>query len=485
VSNENNQPAPDAVSRRKGVERAIVEYGPYTRRLCFRLLDDREDGKDMAQDILITAWKVWSGQGLPKNPEAWLNVVSRNRAIDYWKKRQRAPKLSDEDLDLLEIPGVDSSSPRLAVDGNQFLERVRCMLDKNTAEHFDLYLGKLFYDWEDSQIALKLGLSPAAGRAKIRRVEEAVAKRVEVLRLIDPPGTGTNRCSVPQEEFVRLGSRESPALYTAVRKHLRDCNLCDDRRKESGLLADGVLPVLPLLAPPQSLLERLAKLTVPAKSVAAACVAAASLTLFFMLKPIPEAPPLPPVAHDLPRPEAEPKSTAPSSTAAAPSTSTQLAGQASGAPSSETSTRTSGATTEPAVPSPGEPVPPPGETSAPSTPGERGDRGPAVVGAQIDRRRVVVAETHPCCGEHEYAEVEVVDAEAASVEIGFSGHDRSFSRALKGDPRGRVFKGHLGPFTDASFRGRYTLVIRVVARDGSMTSTPFDSFEVVSCRRSG
>lgn len=482
VSNKKHLPALDAAGG-KHVQRAIGQHEEYLRNRCLHLLGNREDAEDMAQEILITAWGSWAEHGLPEKPEAWLNVVSQNRAKDYWRKQAREPEFSDEDLDLLDIACADSSSTRLAVDGNQFLERVRRMLPERTAKHFDLYLGKLFYQWDDDQIALKLDVSSGAARGRLGRVRKAVAERVEVLRLIDHPGTGTNGCLVPQEEFKKRKSRESPELYTAVREHLKTCDPCRVRSKESGPLAEGVLPVLPLLAPQQSLLDRLAKVTVPAKSVAAACVAAASLTLFFMLRPIPEAPPLPPVAYDLWQPEVEPKSTAPSSTAAAPSTSAQ---PTSGAPSAENPTRTSEGTIEPVVPSPGGAVPPPGKTSTPSTPAKRGDRGPAVLGAQIDRRRVVVAETHPCCGEHEDADVEVVvDAEAASVEIGFSGHGRSFSRALKGDPTGRVFTGHLGPFSDASFRGRYTLVIRVVAHDGSMTTTQFDGFEVVSCPRSG
>jgi RNA polymerase sigma factor (sigma-70 family) len=156
----NNDPAPDGVSRREDAEQAVAEYEKYSHIRCLRLWGNREDAKDMAQELLIEALESWREKGVPENPGAWLNVVSRRRAIDYWRKRQHEPEFSDEDLDLLEASSADSSSTQLVVDGNQFLTRVRRMLPERTAKNFDLYLEKGFYEWDHDQIALKLNVSP-------------------------------------------------------------------------------------------------------------------------------------------------------------------------------------------------------------------------------------------------------------------------------------------------------------------------------------
>ncbi|MCK8479772.1 RNA polymerase sigma factor [Psychroserpens algicola] len=57
-----------------------------------------EDAEDIVQETLFTAFQNWSFNGIPKNPEAWIFVVAKNKAINFLKKES---KKSNIDIDLL------------------------------------------------------------------------------------------------------------------------------------------------------------------------------------------------------------------------------------------------------------------------------------------------------------------------------------------------------------------------------------------------
>ncbi|WP_410636505.1 RNA polymerase sigma factor [Amycolatopsis sp. cmx-4-83] len=456
------------------VERVLAEQEKDLLAWCSKRLKNQHDAEDLGQDTLLKAFENWSESGIPPNPQAWLRLVAQRLLIDGSRKAQRGMEFSAEDVELREIPRDEWLSTRLAMDGSQFLERVRAMLDQRSAKHFDLYLGKLVHDWSNDQIARKLGISAEATRGRLKRAGKAVAQRVEALCLIDYPGTGANHCSAPQAEYRRRGSQESPQLYAAVRTHIARCSRCSERRTKLGPLMGRILTIPVLMAPPKPVRAWLTK-AVSAKTAAAVCATSVSLMLFFALKPVPELPP-PAVAQELTHSSTEPPSTEPTPTGTmSAATSAPPSETTSGALPKETSASSAGASAGPA----------PVTTPAPATTANRGDRGPSVLTAKIDRRQVVVEQNHSGRDEKTWAEVDVVvDAEAASVEIGFSGNGRSFGQPLQGDPSGIAFTGRLGPFSDESFRGDYTLVIRVVARDRSVTTTRFGRFVVTSCRRS-
>lgn len=52
------------------------------------------------QEAFVEAWQVWTRDGVPDRPGAWLSTVARNRALDRWRRSQvEASKLKLLDLD--------------------------------------------------------------------------------------------------------------------------------------------------------------------------------------------------------------------------------------------------------------------------------------------------------------------------------------------------------------------------------------------------
>ena len=55
-----------------------------------RMVGDLGRAEDLAQDALLEALRSWPRTGIPRNPAAWLTAVGKRRAIDAWRREERA-----------------------------------------------------------------------------------------------------------------------------------------------------------------------------------------------------------------------------------------------------------------------------------------------------------------------------------------------------------------------------------------------------------
>jgi RNA polymerase sigma factor (sigma-70 family) len=55
-----------------------------------RMVGDLGRAEDLAQDALVEAMQSWPRTGIPRNPAAWLTSVAKRRAIDAWRRDERA-----------------------------------------------------------------------------------------------------------------------------------------------------------------------------------------------------------------------------------------------------------------------------------------------------------------------------------------------------------------------------------------------------------
>jgi RNA polymerase sigma factor (sigma-70 family) len=53
-----------------------------------RVVRDVGLAEDLAQDALVSALEQWPGDGIPRNPGAWLMAAAKNRAIDQFRRRK-------------------------------------------------------------------------------------------------------------------------------------------------------------------------------------------------------------------------------------------------------------------------------------------------------------------------------------------------------------------------------------------------------------
>jgi RNA polymerase sigma-70 factor (sigma-E family) len=75
----------------RSFEVAFADLYRLAYRVGFRILGDRSDAEDVAQEALARAALRWSR--LHERPEGWVSRVAANQAIDRYRRRQRQPRL--------------------------------------------------------------------------------------------------------------------------------------------------------------------------------------------------------------------------------------------------------------------------------------------------------------------------------------------------------------------------------------------------------
>ena len=87
MSSADSRRAIDAVWR---IEAAKVIAG------LTRMVGDVGLAEDFAQEALVNALEQWPASGVPSNPGAWLMAAAKRRAIDYYRRSQRAERRHEE-----------------------------------------------------------------------------------------------------------------------------------------------------------------------------------------------------------------------------------------------------------------------------------------------------------------------------------------------------------------------------------------------------
>jgi RNA polymerase sigma-70 factor (sigma-E family) len=75
----------------RSFELAFADLYRLAYRVAFRILGDRSDAEDVAQEALARAALRWSR--LHERPEGWVCRVASNQAIDRYRRRQRQPSI--------------------------------------------------------------------------------------------------------------------------------------------------------------------------------------------------------------------------------------------------------------------------------------------------------------------------------------------------------------------------------------------------------
>lgn len=82
-----------------------------------RMVRDVGLAEDFAQDALVAALEQWPESGVPKNPAAWLMATAKNRAVDYFRRRERFDRKVAELGQELSGTVDDASDIEAAADG--------------------------------------------------------------------------------------------------------------------------------------------------------------------------------------------------------------------------------------------------------------------------------------------------------------------------------------------------------------------------------
>jgi len=135
-------------------EEAFPDLYRLAYRVSYRVLGDRGDAEDVAQEALARAHLRWTR--LRGRPEGWIVTVATNLSIDRHRRRRRLSSLVNEPLSLVDIHQAERID----------LARALRRLPRRQREVVVL---RYLADWSEKEVATALGVSAGAVKSHASR----------------------------------------------------------------------------------------------------------------------------------------------------------------------------------------------------------------------------------------------------------------------------------------------------------------------------
>ena len=132
-------------------------------RLCTAVVGDASAAEDLAQETLLTAWRLQHRLVDPAGADAWLNAIARN-VCRRWLRARRSTPVPTAGLETDEARDLDSVLEREEV--VELLDRALAMLPAATREAL---VGHYVEELSHAEIADRLGTSADAVSMRVSR----------------------------------------------------------------------------------------------------------------------------------------------------------------------------------------------------------------------------------------------------------------------------------------------------------------------------
>jgi RNA polymerase sigma-70 factor (ECF subfamily) len=172
----------EAIQRGDGDAAACLYHRHIDRvhRICYRIVLDPSQVPDCVQEVWL---KVFRGLGrfrCERSFVAWLNSVTANTAIDYYRRCKRRGARVDLDDEQIESLTACEAAGGLEFDEAMTQERIREALEQISVSQRTAFVLRYFEDMPLPQIARTLGCREGTARTHIRRCVLALRAKLAI-----------------------------------------------------------------------------------------------------------------------------------------------------------------------------------------------------------------------------------------------------------------------------------------------------------------
>ena len=158
----------------QAIRESMNAYGAYCRSVAAGILSNPADIEEAVADTWLAAWDAIPPQR-PKHLRLFLGRITRNRAIDLWRKnnaeRRGGNQVAIALEELNECIG-SSGSPEQEVDAKQLAAAINGFLQNERMQHRQVFLRRYFYLEDIPTIARRYGLRQANVRMMLSRTRQ-------------------------------------------------------------------------------------------------------------------------------------------------------------------------------------------------------------------------------------------------------------------------------------------------------------------------
>lgn len=162
----------------QAIRESISAYGTYCRTVAAGILSDPADVEEAVADTWLAAWESIPPKR-PKHLRLFLARITRNRAVDLWRKNnaeRRGGNCVTVALEELSQCTRSSDSPELELDAKQLAAAINRFLAKEQVQQRQVFLRRYFYLEDIPSIAQRYGMGEATVRMKLSRTRKKLRK---------------------------------------------------------------------------------------------------------------------------------------------------------------------------------------------------------------------------------------------------------------------------------------------------------------------
>ena len=163
------------------VRQTEIKYGHYLTKLAYHILADWEDSRESVNDTYLSAWRSIPPHR-PENLQTYLCRITRQTAIDIFRRRKSAKRQASEyALSLSELEDCISAgdTTQRDADRNLLSEAIRSYLMTLPEGTRDAFLCRYFFADSLRETARYCGMSEAGVKSLLYRTRIGLKKHLE------------------------------------------------------------------------------------------------------------------------------------------------------------------------------------------------------------------------------------------------------------------------------------------------------------------
>lgn len=146
--------------------------------LCYRILYDRVEAEDAAQEAFLRAYLNLSRYDPGRSFKTWLLTIASNYSIDRLRRRRMQLVSIDDPLPALSLSD-DEPEPEDAVSSREQSRMLQTLLDTLAPEYRAAVVLRYWYDYSYSEIASMLETTESAIKSRLFRARQMLADKLD------------------------------------------------------------------------------------------------------------------------------------------------------------------------------------------------------------------------------------------------------------------------------------------------------------------
>lgn len=151
------------------------------------VLGGAADVTELLQDAFLKCWRHWQDGMRPRDPVAWMFVVTWNVAVDARRARQRRPRHETLHEDSAVTPTIHPS-PTHALEQREAIAEAHAAIHRLSDPEQQVFLlrtgGELSFDAIAAQLAIPVGTAKTRMRSALQKLRQTLGQSQPTTRSV-------------------------------------------------------------------------------------------------------------------------------------------------------------------------------------------------------------------------------------------------------------------------------------------------------------